>query len=46
MKFYVDYEDKGGDLCHVWVEADSSNEAESQVRDEYWDIERVISIHC
>jgi len=46
MKYYVDYEDRGGDLCHVWVNAASSCDAESQVRDEYWDIERIISVHC
>jgi hypothetical protein len=30
MKFYVDYEDKEGDLCHVWVNASSKQEAEAQ----------------
>lgn len=45
MKFYVDYEDKEGDLCHVWVNASSKQEAEGQAKREYWDIENIISIH-
>jgi len=45
MKFYVDYEDKEGDLCHVWVNASSKQEAETQAKREYWDIENIISIH-
>lgn len=45
MTFYVDYEDKHGDLCHVWVDADSSCEAESEVRQEYWDCETIINVH-
>lgn len=45
MKYYVDYEDKHGDLSHVWVDADSSCEAESEVRREYWDCERIVSVH-
>lgn len=44
-KWYVDYMDKGGDLCHVWVEADSKDDAISQVRSEYWDIDEIISVH-
>lgn len=27
MKFYVDYLDKSGDYCHVWVEANSTDDA-------------------
>lgn len=45
MKFYVDYEDKEGDLCHVWVNADSKKDAEAQVKRKYWDIDEIISIH-
>lgn len=45
MKFYVDYEDGGGDLCHVWVNADSKEDAISQVKREYWDIADIISVH-
>lgn len=45
MKYYVDYMDKGRDLCHVWVDADSKQDAISQVRSEYWDIDEIISVH-
>lgn len=45
MKFYVDHEDGGGDLCHVWVNADSKEDAISQVKREYWDIADIISVH-
>lgn len=45
MRYYVDYEDQHGDLSHVWVDADSSCEAESEVRREYWDCETIIDIH-
>lgn len=45
MKFYVDYEDKEGDLCHVWVNASSKQDAEAHAKREYWDIENIISIH-
>lgn len=45
MKFYVDYEDKEGELCHVWVNASTKQEAEAQAKREYWDIENIISIH-
>jgi len=45
MKYYVDYEDKGGDLCHVWVNAEYSYDAETTARNEYWDIDEIISVH-
>lgn len=45
MKYYIDYIDKDGDLCHVWVTATSEEEAINQVEQEYWDIENIISIH-
>ena len=44
-KYYIDYMDKSGDLCHVWVNADSKQDAENQVRSEYWDIDYIINIH-
>ena len=31
-KFFVDYLDKGGDYCHVWVEANSKDDAIYQDR--------------
>ena len=45
MRYYVDYMDKEGDLSHVWVNADSKQDAESKVKREYWDIDEIISIH-
>lgn len=42
--FYIDYIDKEGDLCRVWVEASSKEDAERQVRYEYWDIEEILEI--
>lgn len=45
MRFYVDYEDTGSDLCHVWVEADSKEEAINRVKQEYWNVDKIITIH-
>lgn len=42
--YYIDYMDKSGDLCHIWVNASNKAEAESEARSEYWDIEEIISI--
>lgn len=44
-KYYIDYVDKSEDLCHVWVEAKDKQDAEAQVRSEYWDIDHIVSIH-
>lgn len=44
MKYYIDYYDNTGDLCHIWVEAGSKAEAENEARHEWWDIEEIISI--
>ena len=44
-KYYIDYMSKEGDLCHVWVNASSKQDAESQAKREYWDIDEIISIH-
>lgn len=43
-KYYVDYTDRSGDLCHIWVEASSKSDAESEARQEYWDIDEIISV--
>ncbi|MBO7617312.1 MAG: hypothetical protein J6T22_09360 [Bacteroidales bacterium] len=43
-KYYIDYRDKGGELCHVWCEADSPEDAERFVRSEYWDVDEIINI--
>lgn len=45
MRYYVDYMDKEGDLSHVWVNADSKQDAEAKAKREYWDIDEIISIH-
>lgn len=44
MKYYVDYTDKSGDLCHVWVDAESATQAEGEVLCEYHDVREIISI--
>lgn len=43
-KFYIDYYDKSGDLCHIWVNASNKAEAESEARSEWWDIAEIVSI--
>lgn len=43
-RFYIDYEDKSGDLSHVWVMANTAKEAEEKVKEEYWDISRIIQV--
>lgn len=45
MKYYIDYIDKEGDLCHVWVNAASKDDAVCQVEREYWDIDEIIGVH-
>ena len=45
MKYYVSYEDRGGDLCNVWVNADSKEDAIRQVKHEYWDVSEILSVH-
>jgi hypothetical protein len=45
MKFYVDYLDRSGDYCHVWINADSKQEAISNVKREYWDIDQIVDVH-
>lgn len=42
--YYIDYYDKSGDLCHIWVNASNKAEAESEARSEYWDIAEIIDI--
>ena len=45
MIYYVDYiSSSDHDVCHVWTEASSKEEARSNVESEYWDIEEIISI--
>lgn len=42
--YYIDYNDKSGDLCHIWVEADNKEEAIQQAKSEYWDIDEIIQV--
>ena len=42
--YYIDYLDKSGDLTHIWVEAESKQDAESEARSEYWDIDEILEI--
>lgn len=44
-KFYVDYIDTDDDLCHIWVEANSKEEAIREAKREYWDIKNIIDVH-
>jgi cytidylate kinase len=44
-KFYVDYIDTNDDLCHIWVEANSKEEAIREAKREYWDIKNIIDVH-
>ena len=42
--FFVSYLDNEGDLCHVHVEAFDKDDAELQVRREYWNVEKILEI--
>lgn len=42
--FYISYLDSEGDLCHVHVEAFDKEDAELQVRREYWNVEEILEI--
>ena len=44
-KYIVKYTDKSGDLCSIWVAADSIEEAKYQARREYWDVDTIISCY-
>ena len=43
-RWYIDYEDKSGDLCHIWVEAYDRQEAIELAKLKYWDISNIISV--
>ena len=43
--FHVDYIDKSDDLCHVWVNAVKEEDAIEQVKQEYWDIKRIVQAY-
>lgn len=44
-RWYIDYNDKSGDLCHIWVEASSKEEAIETARHEWWDIDEIIQVY-
>ena len=44
-KYYVSYLDKDDDVCTVWTMAESEQEAIEKVKDEYWDVQRVIDCY-
>lgn len=44
--YYVDYiSSTDHDICHVWVSADSKQQAIEEVKSEYWDIEEIVDCH-
>ena len=43
-RWYIDYENKSGDLCHIWVEAYNEQDAIENAKHEYWDIVNIISV--
>ena len=43
-RWYIDYEDRSGDLCHIWVEAYDRQDAIENAKHEYWDIVNIISV--
>ena len=42
--FIITYLDNEGDLCHVHLEAFTKEDARVQVRQEYWNVNEIISI--
>lgn len=48
MKTYIiDYiSSTDGDVCHVWTNASSKEEAIDYVRSEYWDIEEIVNVYA
>ena len=43
-RWYIDYEDRSGDLCHIWVKAYDKQDAIEAAKVEYWDIANIISV--
>ncbi len=44
MKFYIDYLDTEGDICHYWTEALTKEEAERQFYEDMWDVDSILTI--
>lgn len=45
MVYYVDYiSSSDDDICHVWTEASSKEDAIRNVKDEYWDIKEIVDV--
>lgn len=44
-KYIVKYIDNDGDLCSVWVEASSKQDAKTEVRRKYWDIKEIVIVN-
>ena len=44
--YYIDYYDKSGDLCHVWVKAMNKQDAIEEARSEWWDIDEIIEVRA
>lgn len=43
-RFYIDYTDKSGDLSHIWVMANTAQEAKEKAYEDHWDIEEIIQV--
>lgn len=44
-KFIVRYYDLSGELCSVWVEANTKEKAKEEVYSEYWDIQKIVEVY-
>lgn len=45
-KYIVDYiSSTDDDVCHVWTEAYSEDDAIDYAKSEYWDIKEIIGVH-
>ncbi len=43
-RWIIDYVTADGDVCHVWEEAATADEAAYKARQEYWDIKEIIGV--
>ena len=44
-KYIIYYKEINGDIAHVWVYADSVEDAKRKAESEYWDIEYFIDVY-